>query len=75
MARKVTIWPGQVVVPVFPTDFTWDDEAGELSGFTHTFSLGDAVSLGGGDSETTPSIVEHLPTGCEGDQYFVVHSA
>ncbi|WP_454085726.1 hypothetical protein [Georgenia sp. Marseille-Q6866] len=75
MARKVTIWPGQVVVPVFPTDFTWDDEAGELSGFTHTFSLGDAVSLGGGDSETPPSIVEHLPTGCEGDQYFVVHSA
>src|SRR5699024_10781938 len=37
---------GQVIVPVLPTDFTWHDEAGELSGFGHTFSAGDSVSLG-----------------------------
>ncbi len=66
---------GQVIVPIFPTDFTWDADAGELSGFGHTFSAGDSVSLGGGFSEASPSIVEHLPSSCEGGQYFLVHSA
>jgi len=67
---------GQVIVPVFPTDFTWDDEAGELSGFGHTFSAGDSVSLGGGYHQMPPSSsAEHIPSGCEGDQYFMVYSA
>lgn len=63
----------QIIVPIFPTDFTWDDKSNSLSGFGHTFTVGDSISLGGG--ETTATIAEYLPHGCEGGQYFIVHSA
>lgn len=41
---------GQGIVPAFPSDFTWDAEAGELSGFGHTFAAGD------------PTLIERKPT-------------
>lgn len=65
---------GQAVVPVFPTDFTWDDESGELSGFGHTLSAGDSVTFGGGYHDTAPAPAEHVPDGCRGNRYFLVHS-
>lgn len=64
---------GHVTVPVFPTDFTWDGESESLAGFGHTFSVGDDVSLTGGYQDTP--FADHLPSACEGRQYFTVHSA
>src|SRR5699024_12758310 len=65
---------GQVIVPVFPTDFTWDDEAGELSGFGHTFSAGDSVSLGGGYHQMPPySSAETLQEAAEGTRSFLLN--
>lgn len=66
---------GQAVVPIFPTDFSWSEESGSLSGLGHTFSVGDPVSLGGGYVDAPPSVAEHLPRSCAGTQYFIVHSA
>lgn len=65
---------GLATVPIFPTDFSWNDESSSLSGFGHTLSVGDSISLGGGYVQT-PSVAEHLPTSCAGSQYFIVHSA
>src|SRR5690625_1521793 len=66
---------GQIIVPVFPTDFAWDADSGELSGFGHTFSVGESVSMGGGYHDAPPSSAEYIPNGCEGAQYFMVYSA
>ncbi|WP_152192826.1 hypothetical protein [Georgenia satyanarayanai] len=67
---------GQIIVPVFPTDFAWDADAGEITGFGHTFSVGEPASMGGGYHDAPPSSAEYIPSGCEGGaQYFMVYSA
>lgn len=65
---------GQVIVPIFPTDFRWNVESRSLSGFGHTFSEGDSVSLGGGFTGSPPSVAEHVPSSCDGSEFFIVHS-
>lgn len=65
---------GSLTVPVFPTDFAWDDAARALTGRGHAVVVDDAVSLGGGHT-SEPSSIDHLPEGCgDGADLFVVHS-
>ncbi|WP_345150056.1 hypothetical protein [Arthrobacter ginkgonis] len=64
---------GRRTVPIFPTDFVWDEGTSTLTGFDHSLAVAGHVSLGGGYNDSAAG-ADYVPAGCESAEYFIVHS-